>query len=286
QNRKPASDSISKSKKAKARSPKPAKLAKLAKQAKPEGEGLVDLRNQVFTILPLTPVIAAVGNGEVDSQDQSSQLTPPTQPTWMIASTWDGLFLTENEKKGWRRIKFPKVGDGASGSGNDAAPIKINTIVTNPNAPGAIFIGTDEGLFVSQDNGESFKQMTLGEETRRIRSIVFDPRNAETIFVGASNGFFRSMDGGHSWENRGGGMPLLTDVGAVVISAANPNELYLSDESRGVLFHSKDCGTNWEKVDISQLPSLKLWSLVSDPFDSNRIYAGSFSGGVYVMSRK
>ena len=79
---------------------------------------------------------------------------------------------------------------------------------------------------------------------------------------------------------------MLTDVGAIVVSAANPNELYLSDESRGALFHSKDCGTNWEKVDISQLPSLRLWSLVSDPFDANRIYAGSFSGGVYVMSRK
>jgi hypothetical protein len=39
-------------------------------------------------------------------------------------------------------------------------------------------------------------------------------------------------------------------------------------------------------LDISQLPSLKLWSLASDPFDANRIYAGSFSGGVYVMSRK
>jgi hypothetical protein len=81
-------------------------------------------------------------------------------------------------------------------------------------------------------------------------------------------------------------MPLVTNVGAIVLSATNPDELYVSDESRGALYHSKDRGTNWEKVDISQAPSLKLWSLVSDPFDANRIYAGSFSGGVYVMSGK
>jgi photosystem II stability/assembly factor-like uncharacterized protein len=116
--------------------------------------------------------------------------------------------------------------------------------------------------------------------------VVFDPRDAETIYVGASNGFFRSFDGGRTWENRGGGMPLLTDVGAIVISAANPDELYVNDESRGALFHSKDRGKNWDRVDISQLPSLRMWSLAPDPFDSNRIYAGSFSGGVYVMSRK
>jgi photosystem II stability/assembly factor-like uncharacterized protein len=240
------------------------------------------LQNQVFAILPLIPLNAASNSGEGDSQTQSSQ-SPQSQ--WMIASTWDGLFLTEDEKKGWKEIKFPKAA-GQAGGADATAPIKINTIVTNPNAPGSIFIGTDDGLFVSRDNGESFNRMTLDEDARRIRSVVFDPRNVDTIYVGASTGFFRSLDGGRTWENRGGGMPLLTDVGAIVISAANPDELYLSDESRGVLFHSKDRGQNWDRVDISQLPSLKLWSLVSDPFDPNRLYAGSFSGGVYVMSAK
>lgn len=81
-------------------------------------------------------------------------------------------------------------------------------------------------------------------------------------------------------------MPQGGNIGAIVVGAANPDELYVSDESRGMLYHSKDRGTNWEKVDISKAPSLKLWSLASDPFDANRIYAGSFSCGVYVVSRK
>ncbi|MGE0130221.1 MAG: hypothetical protein AB7U82_19215 [Blastocatellales bacterium] len=252
---------------------------------KPKADEPIDLQSQVFAILPLKPFNAAGNNGEGDSQtqstqsDQSTQSTQSPPPVWMIASTWDGLFRTEDEKKGWREIKFPKTGD-------DEAKLKINTIVTNPHTPGSIFIGADEGLFVSQDNGESFNPMPLDAEIHRVRCVVFDPRNAETIYVGASNGFFRSFDSGRTWENRGGGMPLLTDVGAIVISAANPDELYLSDESRGTLYHSKDRGKNWERVDISQLPSLRMWSLVSDPFDANKIYAGSFSGGVYVMSRK
>jgi len=32
------------------------------------------------------------------------------------------------------------------------------------------------------------------------------------------------------------------------------------------------------------LPSRRLWALAADPFDRNRLYAGSFSGGVYVLS--
>jgi hypothetical protein len=255
-----------------------------ARSRKPSGterDSLVDLQNQVFAILPFAPAASAPNNGEGDSQPASTRLT---KSHWLIASTWNGLFMTEDEKKGWKEIKYTKAVEKTGG--NTAAQIKVNAIVTNPKLPGAIFVGTDEGLFVSRDNGESFQQMALPEAARRIRNLVCDPRDPETIYAGTTAGFFRSMDGGRSWEIRGGGMPQGGNIGAIVVGAANPDEIYVSDESRGVLYHSKDRGTNWEKVDISKAPSLKLWSLASDPFDANKIYAGSFSCGVYVMNRK
>ncbi len=251
------------------------------KSPKPADGAFVDLQNQIFAILPFTPLISAPGGGEGDGSPSSPQ---STGSGWMIASTWDGLFITEDEKKGWKAIGFAHRLDRSGGDG--AARLKINAIATNPDLPGAIFIGTDEGLFVSRNNGASFQRMALPEAARRVHSVAFDPRDRGTIYVGAATGFFRSADGGRSWENRGGGMPLITNVGAIIVSAANPDELYVSDEGRGALYHSTDRGTNWEKIDVSQLPSPKLWSLASDPFDANRIYAGSFSGGVYVMSRK
>jgi photosystem II stability/assembly factor-like uncharacterized protein len=240
----------------------------------PTSPALIDLQSQVFAIVPFT---------QLKSKSNNDGENAPPPNIGLIASTWDGLFYTEDEKNGWKEIRLRKAN-----SPQAAVPTqpRINTIAASPLASGAIFVGTDEGLFVSRNDGESFRQMLLDEEARRVRSIVFDPRTADTIYVGTSTGFFRSFDGGRTWENRGGGMPLVTDVSAIVISAANPDELYLSDELRGTFYHSKDRGKNWERLNISQLPSLKLWSLVSDPFDANRIYAGSFSGGVYVMSRK
>jgi photosystem II stability/assembly factor-like uncharacterized protein len=261
--------------------PPPSKTARKPRSPEPERDVLVDLQNQIFAILPFMPLVSAASDGKGDSQPPSTQLTGSD---WMVASTWNGLFVTEDEKKGWREIKFPKSIDRAGGGA--AARIKINAIATNSKAPGSIFIGTDEGLFVSRDNGRSVERMTLPESARRINCVVFDPRDPETIYVGAATGFFRSTNGGRSWESRGGGMPQGGNVVAIVVSPANPDELYVSDELRGALYHSKDRGTNWEKMDISQAPSLKLWSLASDPFDTNRIYAGSFSSGVYVMSRK
>jgi photosystem II stability/assembly factor-like uncharacterized protein len=256
-------------------------VAKSRKTPKLERDALGDLQNQVFAILPFTPIVSAPNSGKGDSQPAPAQ---SAKSSWMVASTWNGLFITEDEKKGWREIKFAKSINRTGG--NTAAQIKVAAIVTNPKLPGAIFVGTDEGLFVSRDNGLSFQQLALPEAARRVRVVVCDPRGPETIYVGAAAGFFRSTDGGSSWESRGGGMPQGGNIGAIVVGVSNPDEVYVSDESRGVLYHSKDRGTNWEKVDISQAPSLKLWSLASDPFDANRIYAGSFSGGVYVMNRK
>jgi photosystem II stability/assembly factor-like uncharacterized protein len=267
-----------------AKSQKPsgnAKTAKTTKAAKTAGAPLVDLQNQVFAILPFTPIIAAQTSGEGDSQPSSAGLA---ESDWMIASTWNGLFITEDEKKGWREVKFLNAVNRTGGA--RAAQIKVSAVVTNPKLSGAIFLGTNDGLFVSRDNGWNFQEIAMPEAARRIQSVVCDPRDPETIYVGATAGFFRSMDGGRSWESRGGGMPQGGNIVAIALSAANPDELYVSDESRGVLYHSKDRGTNWEKVDISKAPSLKLWSLASDPFDADRIYAGSFSCGVYVMSRK
>jgi hypothetical protein len=81
-------------------------------------------------------------------------------------------------------------------------------------------------------------------------------------------------------------MALLSDVGVIAINSSNPDELYACDDLRNSFYHSKDQGKTWDKLDISQLPSTKLWSLSADPFDPNKLYAASSSGGVYVMSRR
>jgi len=152
--------------------------------------------------MPFTPIVSAPNSGKGDSQPAPAQ---PTTSGWMVASTWNGLFITEDEKKGWREIKFAKALNRTGG--NAAAQIKVNAVVTNQKLPGAIFVGTDEGLFVSRDNGVGFQHLALPEAARRIRVVVCDPRDPETIYVGAAAGFFRSTDGGRSWESRGGGMP-------------------------------------------------------------------------------
>lgn len=289
------------------RNKKPATVKQVKKVAPPSEAPVsefVDVQNQVYLLAPLNlaptaapPALPAAGTesneapGSAVTGDNNAPpaASAPAQPTdGFVAATWDGLFRSADEKKGWKALKLPNGVATADVVDTTAATPRaiLTALATSPHVAGLILLGTETGLFVSRDNGDSFAPMPVTEKPQRIRSIVFDPRTAETIYVGTTEGFFRSFDGGRTWEQRGGGMPMLVEVSAIVINPLNPDELYLGDHLRGAFFHSLDRGKNWEGLDISALPSLRLLNLTADPFNPNRLYVGSYSGGVYVMSRQ
>jgi photosystem II stability/assembly factor-like uncharacterized protein len=281
------------------RNKKPA--AKPATPPEPEPvEEFVDLENQVFLLTPFPlrqsetasaesappasePPASALSDG---SEADAPKANRPTHG--FIAATWNGLYRSTDEKQGWKALNLSGSSEPANPTGETAgsARLTFKALAASPHAPGLLLIGTEAGLFISRDNGETFAALPLGEKSPRVRTINFDPRTAETVYVGTTEGFFRSLDGGQTWEQRGGGMPMLVEVNALVINQLNPDELYLGDQLRGAFFHSLDRGKNWEALDISALPSVWLNNLTSDPFNPNRLYVGSYSGGVYVMSRQ
>ncbi len=228
---------------------------------KPEPPEFIDLDSQVFALIPLIPRNA-------------------DEPPSLLAASWDGLFRCDDEARGWKQMKLPA--NVARGAGR----VALNTVATSAHAPGLLMIGTEDGLFESRDNGVTFDQIRLDDESHRVKVVAFDPRTADTIYVGTANAFFRSTDGGRTWEHRGGGLPQLCAVSALAINPQNPDELYVGDYIRGGFYHSRNRGRDWESLDISGLPSQRLLSLAADPFDPQRLYAGSFSSGVYVMSRR
>ncbi len=243
----------------------------------------VDLQNQVYMLTPikLRKTEPVLGEAQSTSTDQ-----PRVGSSYgLIASTWDGLFRSDDEKQGWKELKLYADSTVSANARN------ITVLATSPHAPGLLLVGTGDGLLISRDNGESFALLSLVEKKSNdnpthIRAIIFDPRTADTIYVGTTEGFFRSFDGGRTWEQRGGGMPMLVEVTALSVNPQVPDELYLNDYLRSTLFHSIDRGKNWEPLNVSVLPSTRLLMLIADPFNQNRLYAGSYSGGVYVMSRQ
>ena len=190
----------------------------------------------------------------------------------LMAATMDGLYRTTDESKGWEKVYIT----GYEPNG------RVFSVSTHKSAPHKIFAGTSRGLYVSNDGGGTWNSIERGPNDIAVKSIAQDPRDPDLILLGTNQFIYRSTNGGRTWVRRGGGL-VAGDYTSVVINPANPDEIMVAEYSRGGIYRSTDKGYSWERID-TELPSNRVWTLMFDPFDRDRAYAGSFSGGVYVLT--
>ncbi|HYP25356.1 MAG TPA: hypothetical protein VE262_01445 [Blastocatellia bacterium] len=190
----------------------------------------------------------------------------------LLAATMDGLYRTTDESKGWEKVLI--TGYDFNG--------RVFSVSTHKDEPSKIFAGTNRGLYVSHDGGQSWDAIERGPNDSSVKSIAQDPRDPDLILLGTNQFVYRSTNGGRTWTRRGGGLQA-GDYTSVVINPANPDEVMVAEYSRGGIYRSTDKGYSWERID-TELPSNRVWTLMFDPFDRDRAYAGSFSGGVYVLT--
>lgn len=158
-------------------------------------------------------------------------------------------------------------------------------ITMDPNNPHTIWVGTGEnnsqrsvgygdGVYKSEDGGQSWKNMGL-KNSAHIGKIIVDPRNSDVVFVaamgplwseGGERGLYKTTDGGKTWE-------LIleidehTGVTDIVMDPRDPDMLYAAAYQRrrhvftyigggpaSGIFRSKDGGANWETINKG-LPS-------------------------------
>jgi photosystem II stability/assembly factor-like uncharacterized protein len=197
----------------------------------------------------------------------------------MFAGTDKGLYVTYDIAKGWEKLKL--------GEGIDE---NIFVVYTSPLVPGTIWVGTaSSGVIVSTDDGKTWTKTNAVPEDVPVSSIATDPKRPNYIYVGTTQAFYLSRDGGRTWNRRGGNLPL-GNFTSILINPENTDEIFVSSalENDGGIFHSTDAGMKWKRFDSKEmpLPSRRVWSMVFDPLDHNRIFAGTHSSGVYRIERK
>ncbi|HKP85884.1 MAG TPA: YCF48-related protein [Blastocatellia bacterium] len=251
--------SKAKASKAKAKKPTPKRAAKkeqpIADAVTPLTPGLIELNKQVDDITSF-----------VDSEGRRG----------LLAATMDGLYRTVDEVKGWEKVNI---------SGYDSNG-RVYSVSTHKDTPKRIYIGTKQGLFISDDGGATWEHVDRGPSDMSVKAIAQDPRDGQTVLLGTNQYIFRSTNAGRTWVRRGGGLPS-GDFTSVVINPSNPDEVIVAEYSKGGVYRSTDKGYSWERIDSivgAELPTNRVWTLTFDPFDRDRVYAGSFSSGVYVLT--
>ncbi len=196
----------------------------------------------------------------------------------IYAGTDDGLYRTYDIAKGWEKINL--------GAGIDP---NIFTVYTNPLQPETVWAATSvSGVIVSRDSGATWQKAGGAPEGVPVSTITSDPKRPDYLYVGTSQTLYLSRDGGKTWMRRGGNLPL-GNYTSILINPNNTDEIFVSSalESDGGIYYSKNAGKDWKRVDSKdmKLPSRRIWTMAFDPNNSNKIYAGTHSSGVYVIER-
>ena len=163
---------------------------------------------------------------------------------------------------------------------DDQPTIIMGDVELDPRNPKTIWVGTGEnnssrssyggyGVFRSDDAGETWRHMGLGE-TDRIGRIRVDPTDSKRVYVaalgklytaGGERGVYRTLDGGETWEQVLAGDDL-TGFIDLALDPSNPRVIYAAAWQRSRrpwdfveggqgsgLFKSTDGGDNWTRVE-------------------------------------
>jgi len=235
---------------------------------------------------------------------------PDNENIWYVAVGSGGVWKTMNSGTTWKPI-FDKQ-----------AVYSIGCITIDPNNPHTIWVGTGEnvggrhagfgdGIYVSHDDGLSWKNMGL-KNSEHLSKIIVHPENSDIIWVasqgplwskGGDRGVYKSIDGGKNWKRTLGDNEW---VGAtdMLIDPNNPNILYAATWQRqrtvaaylgggpgSGLHKSTDGGNTWKKLSKG-IPKSNLGKtgLTMSPFNSDVIYAAievdRKKGGVYMSTNR
>lgn len=151
---------------------------------------------------------------------------------------------------------------------------RVNSFAQLEGEGGNIIAGTGgHGLFYSKDGGCSWEQLINEISTTNVYCLNIDPTDPAKalLFAATDQGLFRSNDAGLSWQHLL--FPLSPCIG---LHVSTTGVVYASNDRD--LYRSRDSGDNWEIV-----PG--LWcsgttSILTDPFKSGTIYAGSNACGI------
>jgi len=155
----------------------------------------------------------------------------------VYAVSLNGLYRSTDSGKNWDRIfnlDFNSEYEITLSPDEIEEPIlpeKRPQIITSPFIPGMVFVTAPEGIFISRDNGDTWRPLsTTGLPSTRIRDLVVS--DEDTLYTTTDRGLFRYSFQNNQWYDESDGIST-TDVRTIAITKGQDHRLLIGT-ARGV----------------------------------------------------
>lgn len=148
---------------------------------------------------------------------------------------------------------------------------EFSTVLVDKNSE-KVFVGTDMGVFRSDDGGKTW---VIKVEGLPYVDVSVLKMSGARLLLGTRSGLYFSDDQAESWTGCEGVYPL--EIAAIESSLQGTPRLYAADSLVGYLFVSEDNGLTWDTLDVGvSLSKVSSFSVTS----SGHLYAGTLAEGV------
>ena len=173
-----------------------------------------------------------------------------------IGAEANGLYRKEAKEAHWEQLSH----------GLPPSP-QVRPIAIHPENPEVIFVGTQRGVYRSQDRGDHWQRMHL-PEGRTVWSLQFHPHHPQRMCLGTEGSeVYASQDGGENWTYRSTianphavEMAFSTRILGLASESSNPDQMYAALEVGGAA-RSADGGKTWEIVNRDFADNIDLMDL-------------------------
>jgi hypothetical protein len=184
----------------------------------------------------------------------------------LLAATFDfGIFRSTNGGATWT---WASTGLSTS---------RVTSLTAAASPADAIYAATPDGVFVSPDEGITWRPAGAGTRGVNTWTVAVDPASPGRVFAATNGaGVLRSTDAGGTWNGSLAGM-INTDIRAVD-AGATPGVLYAATLGGGLLT-SHDHGVTWAGGTTRDLADSFVLAMAIDPAQAGTVYIGTAGRG-------
>lgn len=165
----------------------------------------------------------------------------------------------------WASIEWQEISRGI---------INVRAVLVEPDNNNVIFIGTDKGVYKSEDGGASWRNtLSVRGDKREVNFLLVDPADKNYLYTATGGGLFYSRDKGTTWKRIFKGKNSSEFECSAV--AVLPSGIYLGTMQG--LFLSKDRGRSWQKQ-TGKIGNSRVFNIAYNFNEPNYVYVSCVDG--------